>query len=64
VAQDASVSPDGKLIYGADTNADGMHVVDGNNLKQVRFVTVGVARRIHHSTICQQSNSGRTLRQP
>jgi DNA-binding beta-propeller fold protein YncE len=36
------ISPDGKLFYVADMDADGVHVVDGDNFKQVGFVTVGI----------------------
>jgi len=40
--QDVRISPDGKLFYVADMDADGVHVVDGDNFKQVGFVTVGI----------------------
>ncbi|HEY1059644.1 MAG TPA: YncE family protein [Limnobacter sp.] len=38
--QDIRISPDGKLFYVADMNADGVHVVDGDQFKQVGFVMV------------------------
>lgn len=39
--QDIRISPDGKLYYIADMDADGIHIVDGDNLKQVGFITTG-----------------------
>ena len=39
--QDIRVSPDGKLFYIADMDADGIHVVDGERLLQVGFITTG-----------------------
>ena len=40
--QDVRASPDGKLLYVADMMADGVHVVDGETLKQVGFVATGI----------------------
>ena len=40
--QDVRISPDGKLFYVADMDADGVHVVDGDNFKEVGFVPVGL----------------------
>ncbi|RZU02715.1 YncE family protein [Rivibacter subsaxonicus] len=40
--QDVRASPDGKLFYVADMMADGVHVVDGETLRQVGFVPTGV----------------------
>jgi YVTN family beta-propeller protein len=40
--QDVRISPDGKRFYIADMDADGVHVVDGDNLKEIGFVTVGI----------------------
>ncbi len=40
--QDVRASPDGKLFYVADMMADGVHVVDGETLKQVGFVPTGI----------------------
>jgi DNA-binding beta-propeller fold protein YncE len=40
--QDVRVSPDGKLFYVADMDADGVHVVDGDNFKDVGFIPVGI----------------------
>ena len=40
--QDVRVSPDGKLYYVADMEADGVHVVDGDSFKEVGFVPVGI----------------------
>ncbi|HSN32943.1 MAG TPA: YncE family protein [Ideonella sp.] len=40
--QDVRVSPDGKLFYVADMQADGVHVIDGDSFRQVGFVPTGV----------------------
>jgi YVTN family beta-propeller protein len=40
--QDIRITPDGKLFYIADMEADGVHVVDGEAFKQVGFVPTGV----------------------
>ena len=40
--QDVRISPDGKLFYVADMEADGVHVVDGDKLKQVGFIQTGL----------------------
>jgi DNA-binding beta-propeller fold protein YncE len=40
--QDIRVSPDGKLFFVADMMADGVHVVDGDALKQIDFIPTGV----------------------
>ena len=40
--QDVRASPDGKLFYVADMMADGVHVVDGETLKQIGFVATGI----------------------
>jgi len=40
--QDIRSSPDGKRFYIADMDADGVHVVDGDNLKEIGFVPVGI----------------------
>jgi len=39
--QDIRASPDGKLFFVADMMADGVHVVDGESLKQVGFIQTG-----------------------
>jgi YVTN family beta-propeller protein len=39
--QDIRSSPDGKLFYVADMMADGVHVVDGEALRQVGFIETG-----------------------
>ena len=39
--QDIRISPDGKLFYVADMDADGVHVIDGDKFEQVGFVTTG-----------------------
>jgi len=39
--QDIRASPDGKLFYVADMMADGVHVVDGESLRQVGFIETG-----------------------
>jgi YVTN family beta-propeller protein len=40
--QDIRSSPDGKRFFIADMHADGVHVVDGDNFKQVGFITTGL----------------------
>jgi YVTN family beta-propeller protein len=40
--QDIRISPDGKRFYIADMHADGVHVVDGESLKQVGFIQTGI----------------------
>jgi YVTN family beta-propeller protein len=39
--QDCRISPDGKLFYIANMDADGVHLVDGEAFKQVGFVPTG-----------------------
>jgi YVTN family beta-propeller protein len=39
--QDIRISPDGKLFFVADMEADGVHVVDGENMREVGFVMAG-----------------------
>jgi YVTN family beta-propeller protein len=39
--QDIRISPDGKLFFIADMEADGVHVVDGDNLREVDFIMAG-----------------------
>jgi YVTN family beta-propeller protein len=39
--QDIRISPDGKLFYVADMDADGVHVIDGDKFEQVGFITTG-----------------------
>lgn len=41
--QDIRISPDGKRFYIADMEADGLHIVDGESLKEVGFIATGVA---------------------
>lgn len=40
--QDIRISPDGKRFYVADMDADGVHVVDGDALKEVGFIPTGL----------------------
>jgi len=40
--QDIRASPDGKRFYVADMHADGVHIVDGDALKQVGFIATGL----------------------
>ena len=40
--QDVRMSPDGKLLFVADMMVDGVHVVDGETLKQTGFIPTGV----------------------
>jgi YVTN family beta-propeller protein len=39
--QDVKLSPDGKLFYVANMEANGVHVVDGDNLKAISFIPTG-----------------------
>jgi YVTN family beta-propeller protein len=41
--QDIRIAPDGKRFFVADMEADGVHIVDGETLKEVGFITTGVA---------------------
>jgi YVTN family beta-propeller protein len=41
--QDIRFSPDGKKLYVADMEADGVHVVDAASFKETSFITTGVA---------------------
>ena len=40
--QDIRISPDGKRFYIADMEADGVHVVDGDALKEIGFIATGL----------------------
>ena len=40
--QDVRSSPDGKTLFIADMMVDGVHVVDGETLKQIGFIPTGV----------------------
>ncbi len=40
--QDIRVSPDGKTFYVADMMSDGVHVVDGETLRQTGFIETGI----------------------
>ena len=40
--QDIRVSPDGKRFYVADMDADGLHVLDGDNFKEIGFISTGI----------------------
>jgi YVTN family beta-propeller protein len=41
--QDIRISPDGKRFYVANMEADGVHVVDGDALKDIGFIPTGLA---------------------
>ncbi len=41
--QDIRISPDGRRFYVADMEADGVHVIDGDNFVKVGFIPTGVA---------------------
>ncbi len=41
--QDIRISPDGKRFYVADMEADGVHVVDGDAMKEIGFIATGLA---------------------
>ena len=40
--QDIRISPDGKLFYVADMEADGVFVIDGETFKQIDFIATGI----------------------
>jgi YVTN family beta-propeller protein len=40
--QDIRISPDGKLFYIADMDADGVFVVDGATFRQIDFIATGI----------------------
>jgi YVTN family beta-propeller protein len=39
--QDCRISPDGKIFYVANMDADGVHLIDGDNFKQIAFMPTG-----------------------
>jgi DNA-binding beta-propeller fold protein YncE len=39
--QDCRISPDGKLFYVADMDANGIHLIDGDSFKEVGFMKTG-----------------------
>jgi|SoiMethySBSTD1v2_1073268.scaffolds.fasta_scaffold29818_3 YVTN family beta-propeller protein len=39
--QDVRLSPDGKVFYVADMYADGVHLVDGDQMKKIGFIPTG-----------------------
>jgi DNA-binding beta-propeller fold protein YncE len=39
--QDVKTSPDGNLFYVADMMADGVHVIDGDKMERVDFISTG-----------------------
>ncbi len=39
--QDCRISPDGKIFYVANMVANGVHVIDGDNFKQIGFIPTG-----------------------
>ena len=41
--QDIRITPDGKRFFVADMEADGVHIVDGESLKEIGFISTGVA---------------------
>ncbi|HKB54082.1 MAG TPA: YncE family protein [Ramlibacter sp.] len=40
--QDIRISPDGKRFYVADMDADGVHVIDGDDFKEIGFIATGL----------------------
>jgi DNA-binding beta-propeller fold protein YncE len=40
--QDIRISPDGKRFYVADMEADGVHILDGDALKEIGFISTGL----------------------
>jgi len=41
--QDIRISPNGRLFYVADMEADGLHLIDGDSFKEIGFIATGVA---------------------
>ena len=41
--QDIRISPNGTIFYVADMESDGVHLIDGENFKEVGFIATGVA---------------------
>lgn len=41
--QDIRISPNGKVFYVADMEADGVHLLDGDSFKEIGFIATGVA---------------------
>ena len=39
--QDCRISPDGKVFFIANMEADGVHVIDGDSFKQISFIPTG-----------------------
>lgn len=39
--QDCRISPDGKVFYVANMDSDGVHVIDGDNFRQIDFIKTG-----------------------
>jgi len=39
--QDVKLSPDGKVFYVADMHADGVHLIDGDQMKKIGFIRTG-----------------------
>ena len=39
--QDVKLSPDGKVFYVADMHANGIHLIDGDNLTEIEFIPTG-----------------------
>ncbi len=39
--QDVKLSPDGTVFYVADMHSDGVHLIDGENFKQIGFIPTG-----------------------
>lgn len=40
--QDIRISPDGKRFYVADMDADGVHILDGDHLREIDFLRTGL----------------------
>jgi YVTN family beta-propeller protein len=39
--QDVKLSPDGKVFYAADMDSNGVHMIDGDSLKDIGFIPTG-----------------------
>jgi YVTN family beta-propeller protein len=39
--QDVKLSPDGRIFYVADMDSNGVHLIDGDNFKEIGFIPTG-----------------------
>ncbi len=63
--QDVRLSPDGTKFYVADMLLSGVHVIDGDHLREIAFIPTGVgAHRVtpsHDGSVLYVANRGSTL---